>query len=435
MSRAYGYSNRDWFGSLAAFLGGGWRQWLILTPLAAAIGAAVIGACLPVSAQRLDAGVRDWFLADPLATQPRDPLLPAPVVERALSPLEMYDLRQALTALDQEAQAQLAVGNQTQAFELWLREVRLQRLFGLAAELSTLEAVSQQAWALQRPIPVQLLTLRLRQIWQNPTEPLTEAELVRIAAIFTILRDRDSITALNQQLADLAAQRGDGRVQRQRLADLAALYLQWFDYGQAAVIYERLWADVAAGDSTGPVPGATNAAQQIAFLQPLIYCYQQNRAYAQAIEAQRRLQALYQAQGETVPALELAIARNYRALNQLESALEQYRVAYRSAQTAGQLNDVSQVLQDLGRLYRTLDRPEDALQMYELLIRVERQADDAVGLLQTYDQIGQIYQARGNRDQALAAFQAALALAEQLTYRQDYFQAQLEALQAVPEPP
>ncbi|MEM6351999.1 MAG: tetratricopeptide repeat protein [Cyanobacteria bacterium P01_D01_bin.14] len=391
----------------------------VLTSLALWSAVSLRGAA--VYAQRLDPVLLEQFLADPLADQPRDPALPQPAVERPLSPLELYTLEQTLDALNQQAQALLAAGEVGPAFELWRREVRLRRVLGSAAELIAIERVAPLAWNNQRSVDVRLLTQRLREIWAETAaqpEP-DEARLERLLTLFTVLRDEEGVIGVTQQLADRAAARGDGTTQRQRLAALGDAYLAWFEFDKAAAVFERLVADVA---------GQNRPAQEQVLLQQLIYSYQQNSRYAEAIPYQQRLLGLYRGSNlaESEVPLEIAIARNYRALENYPQAVEYYQLAYRTAQQLEQYGYSSEVLQDLGELYRSLDQFDDAITMYNLLVRIEQQSYNHYGILYAYDQLGQIYQTLGDRENALVAFRSGLAFAESLDYRQDYFQTQIE---------
>ncbi|MEO1447061.1 MAG: hypothetical protein AAFV46_12660, partial [Cyanobacteria bacterium J06635_11] len=128
---------------------------------------------LPAQAQQVSPERRNAFLSDPLTAVPRDPLLPVLAVDRAYSPLELSELTRQLDRLNQNAQQLLANGQPEQAFELWLREVRLRRVLGPAEEFVAIRRVAAIAWEQQRAVAVQLLTLRTREIWQTVGAALT----------------------------------------------------------------------------------------------------------------------------------------------------------------------------------------------------------------------------------------------------------------------
>ncbi|NEP16103.1 MAG: tetratricopeptide repeat protein [Leptolyngbya sp. SIO4C1] len=400
-------------------------------PLASLLGvlAASLWLSLPVWAQRLDPAVRDSFLSDPLTASPRDPLLPELKVERPLSPLELYALEQELDALNQEAQTLLAAGQPMAAFEQWRREVRLRRLLGTEAELAAIERIAPLAWSAQQSVDLQLLALRLRQIWQpqladkvvldldeTPTaSPLGDEQLVRLASVFQTLRDGNAAIAIYQQLVERA---GRPTVRLARLTQLAGLQQQWFRFAAAAENYQTLAA------------AADDAEQQMEFLKQLAYSAQQAEDYAQAIAAQTQLLRRYRQLGlaEQEAPVEIAIAQNYRRLRQFEPALTYYRLAYRTAQQLAQFGYSATVLKELGELYVERGQLNEAITMYNLLVRVEQQSYNYYGVMHAYDQLGQIYRTQGNVANAIAAFEAGLRFAEQLDYQQDYFREQLSAL-------
>ncbi|MBE9076868.1 hypothetical protein IQ241_06095 [Romeria aff. gracilis LEGE 07310] len=391
----------------------------------------------PSLAQSIDPQLRQDFLSDPLTETPRDPLLPSPVVERPLSPLERSRLSQALDELNREAQQRLAVGQVDAAFEIWRRELRLRRALGRSAELAAISRVGPIAWQQERPVEVQLLTLRLREIVtaaqpgadedRNEIDededvlapPLNEAQLETVAETFRVLRAVDDAIAAYEQLAQLAADRGDGLAQRRRLNILAQIHLDWFRFADAAEVYRRLLADARIQNSLE---------QQEFYLIQLVYSYQQGDSLTNAIRAQTDLLAVYQRQGRIAqyPPLELAIARNYRDLNRPNDAIAYYRAAYVAAQQLQQFSFASQVLQDLGQLYATQGQTEEALLAYNLLVKAEQQSYNTYGEMNAYDAIGQLQRSQGNSFEALQAFERGLVLANRLSYRQDYFTEQIE---------
>lgn len=398
-------------------------------------------------AQQVSPQLRQSFLSDPLTTQPRDPLLPNIPVQRSLSPLERSALASSLDQLDQTAQQTLAAGQIEEAFTIWQREVRLRRALGPAAELEAITRVAALAWNEQQPVTVQLLTLRTREIWdavkaelgiateEFAQEPVEESALGRalvggdaqadravlsaIAQTFATLRDIDSAVDVYQQLIALTVASGNDPTAEQ-LA-LAELHLQWFQFAQAADIYLTLLETAKAnGDQS----------QEIAYLEQLVYSYQQADSLLNAARAQTDLIGLYQAQGEPekLPELLLAIAQNYRALNLPTTAIEYYRSAYSAAQRFDQFSFSIRVLQDLGSLYETLALSDDALGAYTLLIPVAQQAYSDYVVMNAYDKIGQLHRRQGDQLAALKAFEQALVIATRLSLREDYFIEQIRSV-------
>ncbi len=396
-------------------------------------------------AQQLDPQRRQDFLSAPLK-EPRDPLLPTLAIDRALSPLELSMLAADLDELQRSAEALLPTGDSQQAFDLLLREVRLRRVFGLDTELDAIERVVDLAWQRQRPVAIQLLTLRTQAIWNaaktslgvesenvlggvDPGVPedspisgvpsADRAALARLANIFTTLRDVDLAVEVYQQLIALSVD--DSQTATAQKVALAELNLEWFKFADAADVYlELLDQNRKEGDRT----------QEIFYLEKLVYSYQQAESLPNALRAQTDLLDRYVAIGdeEKLPNLLVAIAQNYQAIDQPNNAITYYRSAYSAAQKLEQYSFSAKVLQELGQLYRTVDEINEALISYNLLILVERQAYNDYGIMNAYDNLGQIYRQQGELSAALKSFQQGLVFADQLNLHTAYFTEQIEAV-------
>ena len=380
---------------------------------------------LPAYGQRLDPVLLDAFLLNPLAAEPRDPLLPTTAVERPLSPLELYDLEVALFQLDAQAQALLLAGQPDEAFALWMREVQLRRVFGIEAELEALNRIRQQAWNAQRSQEIRLMAVRLKRIWEmeKATASLERVEI--IATIAQTLRMRDTSTEIYQQLIEMTT--ADPADQQDWKAILAAHYLQWFQFDNAVPLYTQL-ADRAKA--------AGNTLEHTQYLKDLIYSYQESKKYAQALPVQTELLRLYRATGQSEfePPLEIDMARNFRALGANPQAVEYYNLAYVTAQRLQLYGHVSTVLRELGDLYAEQGLNNEALTMYNLLVRAEQQAYNQHGILEAYDRLGQLYLKVGDTSNALVAFRAGVAFSESLKYREAYFRGEVAKL-SLAEPP
>lgn len=428
-------------------------------------------------AQQVDPQLKADFLSDPLTSKPRDPLLPPVDEPRPLRPLELRALREDLAALNQLARDQLAQGQTDEAFALLLREIRLRRIFGPVEEFNAIAAVAELAWEQQRSEEVQLLTLRMREIWQAAQADIAQAEtskpeaveeggpvvesadateddaaegntaqdqllaplsslataskqsdievLTAIARVFITLRDVDSSVAVYQQIIDLAIAQGADPTPIQR--ELAAYHLTWFQFAQAADVYLVLL-------DRAKVQG--NQTLEIEYLEQLVYSYQQANSLENAARARTDLLALYQASGqeEKLPDLLLAIAQNYRALNWTNDAIRYYRSAYSVAQRFEQFSISAQVLRDLGEVYRAIALTDEALIAYNLLVPVEEQAYNDYGIMNAYDNIGQLERRKGNLAEALQAFQKALVIANRLSLDEDYFVDQIESVTQLEQP-
>ncbi|MBE9069633.1 hypothetical protein IQ260_23590 [Leptolyngbya cf. ectocarpi LEGE 11479] len=394
---------------------GAWRR---LVSLVGSIAAAALLA-LPVYGQRLDPVLLDAFLTNPLEAEPRDPLLPATVVDRPLSPLELYNLELELFRMDEQARVLLVAGQPEEAFALWMREVQLRRLFGIEVELEALGRIGQHAWNEQRSQEVRLLAVRLERIWLAEKETATLERVETIAAIAQVLRMRDISTDIYQQLIEMTA--ADAMAQQGWVVVLADHYLQWFDFEKASQLYTGL---VATAKAQG------NTLEHMQYLKDLIYSYQEAKAYSQALPVQTELLGLYRTTGQNdrEPPLEIDIARNFRALGVYPQALKYYNLAYVTAQRLELYGHVSTVLKDVGDLYAEQGQTNEALTMYNLLVRAEQQAYNQHGILEAYDRLGQLYLRIEDTDNALVAFRAGLAFSESLQYREAYFRGEVAKL-------
>lgn len=405
MTVYFGLGNPKWFQNLCGRLAGSIAALLVMS--------------LPVYGQRLDPVILDAFLTDPLVAEPKDPLLPTLVVDRPLSPLELYNLELELFRLDAQARGLLLIDQPSPAFELWIREVQLRRVFGLDAELEALGRIGQQAWNSQRSQEIRLMAVRFQRIWEAEKMTATLERVETMAAIAQTLRMRDVSTEIYQQLIEMTA--ADADVQQSWVVTLAGHYLQWFDFDSAAQLYTQL---VESADVQ------SNTLEHTQYLQDLIYSYQQAKNYSQALPIQNELLRIYRTTGQNdrEPPLEIDIARNFRAIGGYPQALEYYNLAYVTAQSLQLYGHVSTVLRDLGDLYAEQGLINEALTMYNLLVRAEQQAYNQHGILHAYDRLGQLYLNIGDRENALIAFRAGVAFSESLKHREAYFRGEVAKL-------
>lgn len=368
------------------------------------------------------APVPDPSVLNPLEPQP-DPLVPEMVVDRPLSPQEKDVLRAALDELSKQAEAKLQAGDLPGALELWNRQLRLRRYLGPQAEVASLQQVGEVAWRESQATELRFIALRLEQIEQEVSaQPEVNYELLlQIAQAYQTVRARDQAVALYGKLLDRAKQQQDTARQKQILTALAELHVGWFDYANAAATYQEL---LTLADASGDQAGKIQALQQLGSI------YEENNQPEQAIAAQQQLVEVYQKQQNFVPipALKLSIADNYTRLNRPDLAATNYQEAFATARSVQQYAYAGDALQRLATLYQSLNRPDDALVVYQLLLDVNRQSYNTFGMMNTYDQLGQLYKERGNRSQALVAFQQGLQLAEQLKYKVDYFNTQIQQI-------
>ncbi|RZM81959.1 tetratricopeptide repeat protein [Leptolyngbya iicbica] len=395
-----------------------WRRWLVAIALTATSWA---GQPRLAEAQ-LAPSLVEQFLSDPEFSEPRDPLLPEFAVERPLSPLERRELAAELDELALETEARYLEEGATEEVVIdWMREVRLRRILGIEAELAAIQRVGLRLWENSQADEVQLLSLRLQEIQAELlAQPVPDLELIgELVAAFEVLRDVDAAVAVYEILLERAVQAGDREAQQQILENLASLRESWFRFAPAAATYEAL-LDFADEDDL----------LAIEYLKGVIRNYQDLGELATTIEYQRRLVGKYEEtlQPQPIPALTLAIARNFRDLEQLTEAQNYYSATYSGALAQAQTDVASDALQDLAALYLADDQPEDVQYLYEQRLAVERLSYNGYGLMQTFDHLGQLYEAQDLPDSAIAAYKEALIIAEHLHHRERYFKLRLQTL-------
>jgi tetratricopeptide (TPR) repeat protein len=395
------------------------RRWSIAIALAVAGWAFVP---LTVWAQ-LSPVLRDQFLSDPELTEPRDPLLPDLPIVRPLSPLEKTALAAELDILAATAEQLYFEGQLEAAFQTWMREVRLRRILGYEAEIEAIQRVGLRAWENSRADETQLLTLRLREIQTALLDatPLDIELLESVAATFEVLRDVDSAISVYETLIVRAAQTGDQAERRRLLENLASLQETWFRFDAAADSYRSLLTSLSS---------EVSPRQEVPYLKGLIRNHEDAGEWQTAIDYQRRLVRTYEQtqQPTLIPPVTLAIARNYRTLENLPQAQTFYSATYSIALAQRQTDVASEALQDLADIYRDQGKAADVLYLYQQRLAVERLSYNGYGLMQTFGQIGEFYEAEGDPDAAINAYKEALILAEHLNYRDAYFKLRLQKL-------
>jgi tetratricopeptide (TPR) repeat protein len=374
-------------------------------------------------AQAVDPVVRDEFLSDPERTEPRDPLLPQLPVVRPLSPLEQRDLAIALDQLAREATALYEAGESDDAFDLWMREVRLRRILGYGPELAAIQRVGRRVWENSRTREAQLLTLRLDVIQAEilGSSAPTLALITDLAASYEVLRAVDDAIALYNTL--LAATPEGDRRQILLLERVGQLQEEWFRFAAAAETYRQL---LVLANS-----GASPQSQRLRYARRAVANYENAGELGTAINYQRLLVREYEARGEMepVPSLLLAIARNYRDLGRADLALPFYKTAYRLALDLDQSLAARDVVADLAVLYETLDRPEDVQYLYEQQLAVERLSYSGYGIMTVFGQLGEFYETQEDWEAAIAAYREGLILAHHLNHRRAYFETRIRHIQ------
>ena len=391
----------------------------------ATIATAIFWLCLSTSPQVLADSRKpktEETFFNPLEIKTPDPLLPNPNI--TLTPLQRLKLKAALDELDRQAAARYAVGDRNSAFAIWNRELRLRRALGFQEEIQALSRVGGIAWQENQRPELQAITQRLLAIGQQvQSQPDVNLQLLRsLGLAFQQVREPDNAIAIYNRILASARQQRDAATIQATLKTLAELNLSWFDYAKAATAYEELLSVATeVGDRLGVL---TN-------LQQLDFIYGQARRYQQAIAVKQKLFEIYQNDPQlslSLPALRLAIAKDYLALGQIQTAFENFQQAYTSAWSLQQYSLAGDALRQLIALYRSQNQIDAALQTSQILLQAEQFASDFYGMMTTYDQIGQIYLNLGNKSEALAAFQKGLELAQQLNYQETYFAGQIQQI-------
>ncbi len=363
----------------------------------------------------------DQFPPSPLEFTEPEPLLPGGKFDpkRPLSESERQALIPALERLNVEAAAQLAAGQTLPAFQTWNRELRLRRLLGPLAETQALARVGDRAWRQNQAEEVQVITRRLQTIQAQtqklvPPPPDRAALLAALGSAYQQVRFPQLALGIYAPLLAEARQQRQGAEVVRLLNTIGQLHLSWFKYDQAAPVYQELLA-------LAQTVGDTKAT--IADLTQLVYLHDKAQQPAAALPYQAQLGELYQQtqQPQLLPDLQIQMGQNYTALGQFDQAERIYQLAFTTAQTTLQPAYAADALRHLGALYRSQDRLEAALQVYEFLVGVEQQAYSVYGMMDAYDQLGQIHLDHKAYPEAIAAFQKGLALAQQISYRSDYF--------------
>jgi len=280
----------------------------------------------------------DDFSPNPLLSKELDPLLPSPPPEgQILGQSQQEILEPELVKLNAEATALLAAQNIPGAFELWNRELRIRRYFGLSQEIAALNRVGLIAWNNSQRLYIKFITERLDQILQKlQTEKNNNLELWQLLGLaFKNVRAKTQALTVYQTLLETANKNQDILAEEQYFNEIAQIYMNWLDYPNAAETYEKLLEiqqDIRAirGDVPPPQPlpatpenpNPTPPPSEVRSLQQLAFIYEQIGEYLKAISVRERLAGYYANQPNLfpIPEIKLAIGGNYEKLGQFEQA-------------------------------------------------------------------------------------------------------------------
>ncbi|WP_162182962.1 tetratricopeptide repeat protein [Neosynechococcus sphagnicola] len=392
------------------------------------------------------------FPFNPLEMTTSDPLLPSGAGDRPLSKTERVFLLKAVNELNAQGTAAFTAKNKVLAFEIWFRELRLRRYLGTLDEIQALGRVGDRAWKENQATHLRVITERLQAIELGLTSPpLPLSELVTLQSAlgqsYEQIRAPELALGVYGQLMARARASGDLKAQEQFLTMIAEVYFNWFDYPQATAAYQELL--VLVRQKPAPLvltpprrsPTTSNPSQrntpgmppgepltEVEILLQLAYLAEQDKKPEAAIAAQEQLIQIYlKAQDpKPIPALKLAIAQNYQALNRMDQALKYYQETYNLGVPLNQFVYAADALEQVANFYRSQNQLKEALGIYQYLLDVNQQSDNLMGRMTTFDQMGQIYLLQKSYPQAIAAFRRGLELSKQLNYRQEYFQARIQ---------
>ena len=360
-------------------------------------------------------------VTEPLAIPQNDPLLPPSNLQRELSPSEKKIIIAEIEALEIEANNRLAQGQQEQAFQLWLRQLRLYRAIAKRgagaidplAEITALGRVGEIAWQANRKEELKVITERLNELYREE-ENITTEFLTTLGVSYQQVRNLDSAIATYLTLLNRSSQANDIQLKRKYLETLGELYLDKFDYSQAAIIYEKL---LALNDEELAEVSPEN------YLSQLIRIYDYTKEPEQAIKVKEQLLDYYTTQENTEPIVDILIALgdDYRTLDRVELAIQAYQEAVIFGQLLQQLASISEALTKLGNLYQEQKQYSLAIQTYNKLLDVEMQAYNSYGVMNSYDSLGQIYLLIEDYERALSVFTEGLKIAQSLDVRVSYF--------------
>jgi tetratricopeptide (TPR) repeat protein len=362
--------------------------------------------------------------ANSLMVDRDEPLIPDSYGKRELTSFEKYRIERVIVKLNQTAQAELEKDNQDKAFKLWYRQLRLSRVLSIETEIKALGEIGAIAWSENRSTDVRNLANRLTEIQGEitTTKKFTPELLDKLARAYQQVRYLDQAVNIYRQILTNSRKSNDLIAQEKNLQTLGQLYLARFDYQKAADIYQQLLT------LSNQKPVEQN--QVNIYLVTLSDIYQRTEQIDKAIATRKRLIQKYNAaqKANKIPALEIAIARDYETLKQLEQAIKVYNNTFEIAFQTQQLAIASEALTRLGKLYQQSEQINLAISTYNKLLQVQQQTYNYYGLINTYDILGKIHLNLNQKSQAKQYFQQGLEIAKSLNYQVEYFNNQIHKL-------
>lgn len=379
--------------------------------------------------------------SNPLENTEADPLIPPKEIDRPLTSLEKRLIQEKIIILNEQAQLELAAGNQDKAFSLWYKKLKLQRALGTTEEINALGRVGEIAWQQNFTEELNIINDRLLTIQQKLTteNKLNSQLLSYLGQAYQQVRSLDRAINIYQQILQENSQANNSLEEQKNLETLGKLYLAKFDYTQAANIYENLLKFVQTQQPENSLSSAdyiyksqteSNSLQEKTYLIQLAEIYDKLSQPEKAIDIKQKLLKKHQAEqnNEQLAALYISLATNYQTLKQPEQAQKYYEEAFKQAWSLQHLAIAEESLERLALLYQKYQQPLAALKIYQELIKVQQTAYSYYNLMNTYEQIGEIHQQLSNHGEALNAYQKGLELAQSFNYRINYFQDKIEEI-------
>ncbi len=384
----------------------------------------LLAICLVFSCQIKISFAQESENVNPLTTNFSHELVPA--VRRNLTIREKETIEAKIIDLDQMAMGALSSGNEDQALDFWYEAINLSRFLDLDSELEIISKVGTIAWDKRRREDLSFLQERLLVLEsQNSNKNEIKKEfLPQFIKAYDSIHYLDKSIALHTQNLSLVRENDDAILITETLDKLGELYLAKFDYYQAEPIYKQLLETARNNQDyllesrylqkLAPISQAlVNPKNSVEYKEDLAQNYQKNN----------NLSALSR--------LKISIGNDYKALDNAESASKYYQDAFTLALSLEQYAIAGDALKQLGKLYQQYQELDSALKIYQELIKIEKNSYDFYGLMNTYDFIGTIYSQKQDYGQALNSFRKALAIANELEYKQDYFRQKIDQLNSL----
>ncbi len=357
-----------------------------------------------------------------------DPLIPYTNLQRDLSPLEKRKIEQEITKINQQASRELSLGNRDLAFQLWFRELGLQRALGRESEVIALGKIGNIAWQKNRTLELREIAQRLIAIEEKATfsNNLNDKFLNDLGFAYQQIKYIDYAVNIYKIFLKSARKQNLWVKEKNSLEQLGKLYLAKFDYINASSIYEELLILVE-----NDLQNQKDTQLLELYLINLGEIYYHLKQPETLIKNQKKLINIYikEERINLVTKLKISVGNNYQKLHQLKLANQYYQEAYTLAKSLQQVALAADALSHLAILYQQEKKWELAITIYQQLIDLERKNNNFYGLINSYENLGNIYLEINEYSLALEAFKAGLAIANSLNYKIEHFMNKIQQLE------